>query len=55
MEKSRRNFIQKVALGFAGTAAIPFTNNAAITQKTTPKQGNLLPLGIAGYTFQNLI
>ena len=51
MEKSRRNFIQKVALGFAGTAAIPFTNNAAITQKTTPKQGNLLSLGMAGYTF----
>jgi inosose dehydratase len=52
MEKSRRNFIQKAALGVAGTLSIPFTNKAeTLAHSYVGKQGDLLPVGIAGYTF----
>lgn len=52
MQNSRRSFIQKAALGVAGTVSLPLINKAA-TQSTSfvEKHGDLLPVGIAGYTF----
>jgi sugar phosphate isomerase/epimerase len=52
MEQSRRSFLQKTALGVAAGVSMPFINNAA-TQSNNffAKQGDLLPVGIAGYTF----
>ncbi|HSU52399.1 MAG TPA: sugar phosphate isomerase/epimerase [Segetibacter sp.] len=52
MEKSRRKFIQKAALGIAGTVTIPFVNRAATYDYNfEKKQGDLMPVGIAGFTF----
>ena len=51
MEQSRKAFIQKAALGIAGTATIPFLSRAAVAQHTSLKTGPALPVGIAGYTF----
>jgi sugar phosphate isomerase/epimerase len=51
MEKSRRSFIQKAAFGAAGTVSLPFITKAAPFNTSTAKQQNLLPVGIAGYTF----
>jgi sugar phosphate isomerase/epimerase len=51
MEKSRRNFIQKTALGLTGTVGLSFITRAATFNTTNANQDNLLPLGIAGYTF----
>jgi len=51
MEQSRKAFIQKAALGIAGTAAIPFFSKTAIAGNTSLKAGTALPVGIAGYTF----
>jgi sugar phosphate isomerase/epimerase len=51
MEQSRRNFIQKTALGVGGTVSLPFITRAATFDTTNTNQDNLLPLGIAGYTF----
>ncbi|MGI8634618.1 MAG: sugar phosphate isomerase/epimerase, partial [Segetibacter sp.] len=53
MEQSRRKFIQKAAFGVAGTVSIPFINKAAAVNENNfaKKQGDLLPVGIAGYTF----
>ncbi|MCW3107151.1 MAG: sugar phosphate isomerase/epimerase [Segetibacter sp.] len=51
MEQSRRNFIQKAALGIAGTASIPFIGGAAASAGTNAKKEAALPIGIAGYTF----
>jgi len=49
MKNSRRNFIQKTALGVAGSVSIPFLGHAAETG--TFKTDARLPVGIAGYTF----
>lgn len=51
MEKSRRSFIQKAALSVAGAASLPFISNAATFSPSAANQANLLPVGIAGYTF----
>ncbi|MCW3079518.1 sugar phosphate isomerase/epimerase [Segetibacter sp.] len=52
MEQSRRNFIQKATLGIAGAVSLPFINEAATQSNNfVAKQGDLLPVGIAGYTF----
>ena len=49
---SRRNFIQKTAMGLAGTAAMPFLGNAATPGKTTATaKDQPLAVGVAGYTF----
>ena len=50
MPQSRRNFIQKSALAFAGTASFPFIGKAAAFH-TKNKTEYSLPIGIAGYTF----
>lgn len=52
MEQSRRSFIQKTVLGVAAGVTIPFMNNAATQSNNLfVKQADLLPVGIAGYTF----
>jgi sugar phosphate isomerase/epimerase len=51
MKKSRRNFIQKAVMGAAGAVTVPFINKAASYNRPTAKQDDLLPVGIAGYTF----
>lgn len=51
MEQTRRSFIQKAALGAAGTVTIPFLTKAAPSNEPAAKQDTLLPVGIAGYTF----
>ena len=51
MEQSRRNFIQKAALGVAGTVSMPFISKATPFNTFSSKQENPLPVGIAGYTF----
>ncbi len=51
MKNSRRNFIQKTALGIAGSAAIPFVSNACSHKIPYFKKESNLPIGIAGYTF----
>ena len=50
MPQSRRNFIQKSALAFAGTTSFPFIGKAAAFH-TKNKTEYSLPIGIAGYTF----
>jgi inosose dehydratase len=50
MEHSRRKFIQKVTLGVAGAASVPFTFSGTYAAAGL-KQENKLPVGIAGYTF----
>lgn len=51
MNNSRRNFIQKTALGIVGSASIPFINNADSFKNTYIKKVSNLRVGIAGYTF----
>ncbi|WP_018617004.1 sugar phosphate isomerase/epimerase family protein [Segetibacter koreensis] len=51
MKNSRRNFIQKAALGMAGAASTPFIGQAAVSAMETFKTEARLPVGIAGYTF----
>ena len=51
MEQSRRNFIQKAALGIAGTVSMPFLTKATQLNTISNKNENLFPVGIAGYTF----
>jgi len=50
---SRRNFIQKTAMGLAGTAVVPFLGSAAVSRKETTGVDKKQPLevGIAGFTF----
>lgn len=50
---SRRNFIQKTAMGLAGSAVIPFLGKAAIGKESAAAFDKKQPLevGIAGYTF----
>ncbi len=51
---SRRSFIQKSALGIAGSVAIPFLGKSAFhTSDDTSGSlaGSELPVGVAGYTF----
>src|SRR5690349_11133806 len=49
--ESRRNFIQKTALGVAGITGTPFISSAAFAGSISPKTESHLPVGIAGYTF----
>jgi inosose dehydratase len=51
MEHSRRKFIQNAALGAAGTVSLPFIAKSTPFTASAAKQGNQLPVGIAGYTF----
>ncbi|MDQ6813799.1 MAG: sugar phosphate isomerase/epimerase [Bacteroidota bacterium] len=52
MEQSRRHFLQKTALGLAGTVSLPLINKAAASSTNfVASHGDLLPVGIAGYTF----
>ena len=51
MKNSRRNFIQKAALGMAGAASAPFIGHGAVSAVETFKTEPSLPVGIAGYTF----
>jgi inosose dehydratase len=51
MKQSRRDFIQKTALGVAGTVGIPFLANAAGSETDGFKAEPGLPVGIAGFTF----
>lgn len=52
MEQSRRKFIQTTAFGVAGTVSIPFITKAATPANNfKAKKGDILPVGIAGYTF----
>ena len=51
---SRRNFLQKTALGLAGSVAIPFLGKSAGFQpfdENNSASAVNLPVGIAGYTF----
>jgi inosose dehydratase len=50
---SRRNFIQRSALGLAGSVAIPFLGKSSILQPMSASAANAvkLPVGVAGYTF----
>lgn len=51
---SRRNFLQKSALGIAGSVAIPFLGKTTVFQSPAGKDAgsvDSLPVGIAGYTF----
>ena len=52
---SRRSFIQKSALGIAGSIAIPFLGKSAFPEPDNiiygPSAGSELPVGVAGYTF----
>lgn len=51
MEQSRRNFIQKTALGMAGTVSLPLLGAAKSFNATAGKAAIPFPVGIAGYTF----
>lgn len=51
MKNSRRNFIQKTALGIAGSTGIPFVSSACSSKTSYFKKESKLPVGIAGYTF----
>jgi inosose dehydratase len=51
MEQSRRDFIQKAALGLGGTVSLPFISGAATSSAINSKKDTALPIGIAGYTF----
>ncbi len=48
---SRRSFIQKTAMGLAGSVAVPFLGNAAMGIKEVSAAPAPLAVGIAGYTF----
>ena len=51
MKNTRRNFIQKAALGITGVAGAPVLSNAGSFKNTLFKKESKLPVGIAGYTF----
>ena len=51
MKNSRRNFIQAVGLITAGTIHLPQFSKAGAMPPMSPKTGDVLPVGIAGYTF----
>ena len=51
MKNSRRNFIQKTALGIAASASLPFVSNASGCEASYFKNESRLQVGIAGYTF----
>lgn len=51
MKNSRRNFIQKTALGIAGSTGIPFVSSSCSSKTSYFKKESNLPVGIAGYTF----
>ena len=51
MKQSRRNFIEKTAVGIAGAISMPFIGKATSINNFPGKSENLLPLGIAGFTF----
>lgn len=51
MNNSRRSFIQKTAIGIAGSATIPFVSNANFIENANIKKVSGLRAGIAGYTF----
>ncbi|MEJ7683460.1 MAG: sugar phosphate isomerase/epimerase [Segetibacter sp.] len=51
MKNSRRNFIQKTAVGMAGSVSIPFLTHAAAFKTEYFKKEPNLPIGVAGYTF----
>lgn len=51
MENSRRNFIQKSALGMAASVSMPFLCKANNFENANFKKESNLPIGIAGYTF----
>lgn len=49
---SRRNFIQKMAVGVAGISGVPLIGHStAFASIASPKAEAHLPVGIAGYTF----
>lgn len=50
---SRRSFIQKTAMGLAGSVAIPFLGKSSVLQTESISEANGidLPVGVAGYTF----
>jgi len=50
---SRRNFLQKTAMGIAGSAIVPFLGKAAIGSTAVPVTAAQTPLniGVAGFTF----
>lgn len=52
---SRRNFLQKTALGLAGSVAVPFLSKANVFQPESEKSATAaisnLQVGVAGYTF----
>ena len=55
---SRRNFIQKTAMGLAGSIAIPLlgkSTSSVSRDVSTNFAANALPLGIAGYTFAKVV
>ena len=51
MSHSRRNFIQKTALGIAGSFTIPFAGKALALNEEVPYKDPALQMGMAGYTF----
>lgn len=51
MKSSRRNFIQKTAMGMAASVSLPFMGRAADFKTPHSKKDNPLTIGIAGYTF----
>lgn len=48
---SRRNFIQKTALGVAGSLSLPLIGRSEVPASRFAKKESALPVGIAGYTF----
>src|SRR5688572_7398897 len=49
---SRKHFIQKAAIGIGASVNLPLLSNAsAVPSAAFKKNQNLLPIGIAGYTF----
>jgi inosose dehydratase len=51
MKNSRRHFIQKTAIGMAGSVTMPFLTKAESFKNTNFKNDSPFPVGIAGYTF----
>ena len=51
MKNSRRAFLQKTALGFAGSVSLPLITSAAHFGAPEYEAENKLPIGFAGYTF----
>lgn len=54
MPSSRRNFIQKSAMGLVGSVAIPFLGKSSLplsSAEAAASETVKLPVGVAGYTF----